>query len=228
MLPRTAVAACAGIGLIVVAAPAFAQDAQPAYVGASLGGFRVSADAVDGSSPAGGVVAGIGVTPWLDLEVDVVRPSRPVTRTYGGDALSLSFAEAGASPEEIERMGVWLRYDVRRDVSVSIGGAAIFHPPATGRVTPGFVIGVTNQRVRERRDYTPVRIGPGLDPNHPHAGPRAETGTRMLGALTIGANVAIRITRHVAIVPDLRYDYGSIGDEINNAWRSSVRVVWRF
>jgi len=29
-------------------------------------------------------------------------------------------------------------------------------------------------------------------------------------------------------VPDLRFDYGSIGDEINNALRSSVRVLWRF
>jgi hypothetical protein len=29
-------------------------------------------------------------------------------------------------------------------------------------------------------------------------------------------------------VPDVRYDYGSIGDEINNWLRPSVRLLWNF
>jgi hypothetical protein len=95
-------------------------------------------------------------------------------------------------------------------------------------VKPGLIVGVTNQRVRDRTDYTPVRVGPAVDPNHPYASPHAETSSGTEGALTIGANVAIAVTPHLFVVPDLRYDYGSIGDETNNALRSSIRVLWRF
>jgi hypothetical protein len=36
------------------------------------------------------------------------------------------------------------------------------------------------------------------------------------------------LTERLVIMPGLRYDYGSIGDEINNAFRAGVRVLWRF
>ena len=205
-------------------------DAQPRtrlYAGGGVGAFWVGADEVDGTSAAGSIVGGFAVTPWLDVEADVAFPASPFTRTYGGDALSLSFAPPGASREEIERFGIWLRYDKRREVTASISAVAIFHA-TSGTVKPGLVVGVTNQRVRDRTDYTPVRIGPAVDPNHPYASPRVETSSSTKGALTIGANVAIALTPHLSIVPDLRYDYGSIGDEVNNALRSSIRVLWRF
>jgi hypothetical protein len=205
-------------------------EAQPIgrlYAGAAIGAFWVGADEVDGTSVAGSILGGIALTPWFDVEVDVAFPTSPFTRTYGGDALSLSFASAGASREEIERFGIWLRYDKRREVTASISGVAIFHA-SSGTVKPGLIVGITNQRVRDRTDYTPVRIGPAVDPNNPYANPRTEASSGNEGALTIGANVAIAVTPHLFVVPDLRYDYGSIGDETNNALRSSVRVLWRF
>jgi hypothetical protein len=164
---------------------AVAQSNGRFYVGAGVGTFRVSADAVGGLSAAQSVVAGIGVTPWLDLEVDLALPTRSFSRTYGGDALSLSFAPAGASREEIERFGIWLRYDNRREVIASVSSVAIFHA-SSGRVRPGLVVGVTNQRVRDRTDYTPVRLGPAVDLTNPHASPRVETSSHTKGALTIG------------------------------------------
>jgi hypothetical protein len=205
-------------------------EAQPRarfYAGAAIGAFWVGTDEVDGTSAAGSILGGIAVTRWLDVEVDVAFPTSPFTRTYGGDALSLSFAPQGASREEIERFGIWLRYDKRREVTASFSGVAIFHA-SSGTVKPGLIVGVTNQRVRDRTDYTPVRVGPAVDPNHPYASPHAETSSGTEGALTIGANVAIAVTPHLFVVPDLRYDYGSIGDETNNALRSSIRVLWRF
>jgi len=36
------------------------------------------------------------------------------------------------------------------------------------------------------------------------------------------------VSPHLWVAPDVRYDYGSIGDEINNALRTTVRVGWRF
>ena len=61
-----------------------------------------------------------------------------------------------------------------------------------------------------------------------YARPHAEAGTRNIGALTVGVNVAVMITSRFGVVPDLRYDYGSIGDVTENSLRPSVRVLWRF
>ena len=51
---------------------------------------------------------------------------------------------------------------------------------------------------------------------------------RELGGLTIGGSVGFAVTRHLSVAPDLRYDCGSIGDEINGTLRTSVRVLWSF
>jgi hypothetical protein len=227
MQPLLRTIAASAVILIGARVPVEAQPGGRFYVGAAIGGFSVDADEVDGSSAAGSILGGFGVTQWLDVEVDVAFPSSTFTRTYGGDALSLSLAPRGASREELEHYGIWIRYDKQREVTASISTVAIFHR-SRGAVRPGFIVGVTNQRVRHRTDYTPVRVGPGVDPAYPYASPHAEAGSRTLGALTVGANVAIAVGPRLFVVPDLRYDYGSIGDEINNALRPSVRVLWRF
>jgi hypothetical protein len=225
---ETAIIGAGAMVLCVLPAPAFAQGSSRFYAGVSVGSFRVSADAVSGTSTAAGFLAGFRVTPWLDFEGEVARPFGPFTRSYGGDSLSTSSAPQGSSREELERLGIWLRYDNRRDVSPSFSGSALFHPPRRSRVTPALIVGVTNHRVRDRTDYTPTRVGSGVDPNNPYARPHAQSSTRILGALTVGANVAVAVTRHLSVVPDLRYDYGSIGDEINNSLRMSVRMIWNF
>jgi Outer membrane protein beta-barrel domain len=205
-----------------------AQPLSRFYVGGAAGVFSVDADAVSGRSASGGVAAGVAVKPWLDLEADLVIPTAAFTRTYGSDSLSLSFAPAGAPQEEHERLGVWTRFDTMREVTASVSGAAIFHAPVAHRVDIGFIAGVTAARVRDRYEYTPVRIGTGVDPSHPSVRARVETHARFIGAPTIGVNLGLSLTPHLTLVPDLRYDYGSIGDELNNTLRSSIRVLWHF
>ena len=211
------------------AALALAQPSNRGYLGASVGSLAVSADNVDGTSAAGGFVGGFRVRPWLDVEGELAIPSGSFTRSYGdADTLSMAFVGPGASEADRERNGIWLRYDHRREVAATISGVAVFHPSVRMRVTPGLIVGVTNHTVRDSTEYTPLRLGPGVDPANPNAQQRTERVTRNLGALTIGANAAIAVTGRLAVVPDLRYDYGSIGDEINNSLRMSVRVLWRF
>jgi hypothetical protein len=230
MLRRVFTITAAAIAVLnATAVPALAQPSNRGYVGASVGSFGLSADKAEGTSAAAGFVGGFRATPWLDVEGELAIPSSPFTRSYGdANTLSLAFGQPGASREELERSGIWLRYDHRREVAATFSGVAVFHPSQPMRVTPGLIVGVTNHRVRDSTVYTPLRIGPAVDPSNPNASPRTESGTRNLGALTVGANAAIAVTGRLAVVPDVRYDYGSIGDEINNSLRASVRVLWRF
>jgi len=210
----------------VCAASAHAQSPLRPYVGGSIGSFSVDADEVDGRSPAPGFVLGLAVSRLVDVEFEAMFPTDTFDRTT--TAISTSFAERGASREEIERLGVTTRYDRRREITANYSFVAVIHPAATSRVVPGLVAGVTVQRAHNSTRYTPISIPAGVDPNNSLILDGEERHTRNISAPTIGGQVAIRVTPHFHVVPDLRYDYGSIGDELNNALRLSVRGIWRF
>jgi hypothetical protein len=227
MTPRlSVVSAVLLVGVLAVGAPAGAQTRSRLYAGASIGSFSVSADAVDGRSVAGGVFGGVALSKYIDAEIEFVLPASDFTRSYTGT--SVSFAPPGASPAERERLSVVTRFDKAREVSSSLSAVVIFHPPATTRWTPGLIVGVSNQHVRDRALYTPLSIPEGVDPTNPSVIASSEDRSRNIGGPTFGANLAIALTPQLSIVPDVRYDYGSIGDEINNALRMSVRMSWRF
>jgi hypothetical protein len=227
MTTRVALVCAAILALQVAgAAHASAQSRLRPYVGGSLGSFSVSADEVDGGSAAAGLFGGVALSRYVDAEFEVMLPAETFTRSYTG--LSVSFAPPGAPRAEIERLGVITRFDKERDVASSVSAVVIIHPPLGRRLTPGFIVGVTNQRVRDQTVYTPVSIPDGVDPQHPAVVGRSESSTRNIGGPTVGANLAIAVTPQFSIVPDVRYDYGSIGDEINNSLRASIRVLWRF
>ena len=211
---------------ILAAAPATAQSRFHPYAGASIGSFSVTADQVDGRSLAGGLFGGFSLAKHVDLDVEFVLPADTFTRLYTGPGVS--FAGPEASYDEIVRRAVITRFDRSRDVTATLSVVVVLHPAPGKRLTPGLILGVTNHRVRDRTVYTPVSIPEGIDPQHPSVVASIETHSRNLGGPTIGANLAIALTRQLSIVPDVRYDYGSIGDEINNSFRTSVRMQWRF
>jgi Outer membrane protein beta-barrel domain len=210
----------------VLPARAVAQTPSPFYVGGSVGAFSVSGDNVDDRAPAVGVVGGAAVKPWLDVEAEFLIPTGDFKRSYTG--ISQTFAPPGSSFAEIERLGVVTRFDKTRHVDATISVLAVFHPRVTGRWTPALIAGVTNHRVQDRAVYTPVSVPESVDPGDPSRRVREEHSTRNIGGPTIGASLRIAITQRLAVVPDLRYDYGSIGDEINNTLRTSIRFLWSF
>ena len=130
---------------------------------------------------------------------------------------------------ELERLSVITRFDKEREVTASLSGVVVIHPPAGQRVTPGLIVGVTNQRARDRTILY-ADVDPGRRRSAASVGRRAH---RIVVAQhrrpdRRARNLAIALTPHLSIVPDVRYDYGSIGDEINNTLRTSVRLQWRF
>jgi hypothetical protein len=210
----------------LAASPAQAQQAPRFYTGMGIGTLSVSADAVDGGSFATTIAGGLSVARYLDVEVELVLPADDITTS--DTAPSVSFAPPGASPAERDRLSVVTRFDRSRDVTSSLSAAVVLRPARGKRVTPGVIIGVFSQRVRDSVVYTPVSIPDGVDPAHPAVAARREDTTRTFGGPTIGGQVDIAVTPRLSVVPDVRYDYGSIGDEINNALRASVRVLFRF
>jgi hypothetical protein len=207
------------------AALAFAQEPR-GYIGASVSAFRVHADEVDGVRPAPGVGGGFALSPFVDLEMEAAWPSGEFTRSYSG--VSVSFAPPGSSFDEIQRQGVVTRYDKRREVSVHVSAVAVIHPAGPRRFRPGLIAGVASQRVRDETVYTTLSLPDGVDPQHPAIPRGVEQSARNIGGPTIGGQLAITVSRRVRVVPDVRFDYGSIGDEINNTWRSSLRIYWVF
>jgi hypothetical protein len=214
------------IALLACASPAGAQSGLRPYAGGSVGTFAVSADEAEGTSASGGFFAGVALAKYADVELDVVVPTSSFTRSYTGT--SVSFAPPGASLAERDRLSVITRFDKERDVSASLSAVVVIHPPVGQRLTPGLILGVTSQRARDRTVYTPISIPEGIDAQQPAVVGRTESSARHIGGPTIGGQLAIAVTPRLSIVPDVRYDYGSIGDEINNTLRVSARVQWRF
>jgi hypothetical protein len=203
-----------------------AQAIGRPYIGVIVGAHHEDADRVNGTTSAVGITAGLRLKA-LGVEIDVARPGAELSREHTGT--SISFAGPGASRQEIERLAVVTRFTQARRILSTVSAGVAYYVPASGRWRPRLFLGVTNHRARERTELAHLSIPDGIDPERVRkAMPDQAPFIRNLGALTMGGSVGFAVTRHLSIAPDVRYDYGSIGDEINNALRTSVRVLWSF
>jgi hypothetical protein len=220
------VAVAAGL-VIGPATSTSAQTMRRGHVAAILGAYHVDSDHVDGTSPNIGVAGGVRLTSRWDAEVEIVRSTGRLFREYTGK--SPSFAPLGSSREEIERLAVTTRYSYERRVLHTISGGVVFHGRSRGRWAPVFYAGVTNHHVLDVTSRVPIQFPEGVDPNKlARIVPEEGRDVRNLGALTGGIGVSVALTPHLSLVPDLRIDYGSIGDEIENAIRPAIRLAWSF
>lgn len=208
---------------VAAAAPANAQTLSRVYAGALVGGYSTDADHVDGSVPSVGVTSGMQVQPWLDIEVDVTCPEGLLTREYTGR--SMSFTGPGP-PEQF----VLTRFIKERRIASVISAGVVLHPSLPiRRLTPRVFAGVVNHRLRDRTVLEHLYLPPGVTLEQVNrAAPGDNWRTRNIGGPTFGGSLAIEITRHLTVAPDVRYDYRSIGDEINNMLRTSIHVLWNF
>lgn len=202
-----------------------AQTTRRGHVAAIAGIYRADSDHVDGTSPSVGMAAGVRLTTRWDAEVEVVRSDGRLFRQYTGK--SPSFAAPGSSLEEFERFAVTSEYSYERRVLSTVSAGVVFHARSRGRWTPLFYAGVTNHHVIDVRRVVPIAFPEGVDPDKlARVVPQGGRSVRNLGALTGGVGVNVALTPHLSVVPDLRIDYGSIGDEIENAFRPSIRMKW--
>jgi hypothetical protein len=224
---RTVLAVAATVALCVGAATtASAQTRLRPYVGASFGSFSLDTEDVDGRSASAGLLAGVTVSRFVDVEVDAVFPTGSFTRHFTG--VLVSFAPQGSTREEIERFGVVSESEWRHDIRAVVSTVAIIHPATKARAVPALVAGVTFRRTQATFRSRPLVIPAGVNPQHPSVAAQEDRRTKTESSPTIGGQVAIRVAPRLHVVPDVRFDYNSLGDEINNALRTSVRAVVTF
>jgi len=214
------------VALLGWAVPASSQPFRDVSIAAAIGALSMDTDAVSGTGPVLGISAVLPLQPFLDLEAEVARSGR---FTRQSDGSSVSFAPPRSSRDEIERLSVLTRFINQRE-SRWLGSIGVtFHPPRAMRIEPRLFVGLTGHQVFDTRELQTLRLPPGVTQEQvDRLMPGDPPWSRNVGGLTVGGSVRIALTSRVWVAPDLRYDYGSIGDEINNALRTTARVGWRF
>lgn len=198
------------------------------YAGGTAGASRIMADEVKGGSPSAGAVIGLRLTPAFSVEADVSRGLRKVTRTYEGTFIS--FAERGASREEIERQAVHRRWHNEWSPTMNLAALAVWRSTSPSRVHPAVYAGVTVARYDEVYSSVVTAL-PDVVPiaaDHANLLPQRQSINRTRGGLTGGFMVPITITGALSVAPELRYTYGSIGDEKHNVLRAGLRILLGF
>lgn len=207
---------------------ASAQGTSRWYAGGTAGASRIMADEVKGGSPTAGAVIGLRLTPAFSIEADVSRGFRKVTRTYEGTFIS--FAAPGASREEIERQAVHRRFHTEWSPAMNLAALGVLRSASRSRVRPAVYAGVTLARYDEVYSSVVTAL-PDVVPiaaDHPNLLPQRQSISRTRGGLTGGFMVPITIAGALSVAPEVRYTYGSIGDEKHNMLRAGVRVLWGF
>lgn len=212
--------------LVCAAAPASGQPARGLSIAASAGTLTMDADFVSGSRQLFGVAASLPLKPFLEIEGELARSGR-FARQYDGS--SVSFAPPGSPREDVERLSVLTRFTHRRQ-SRWLGSLGVaFRSPRATRVQPRLFLGLTGHQVVDVSETATLRLPPGVTQEEvDRTMPGDHPWSRNVGGLTVGGSVRVALGRRIWIAPDARYDYGSIGDEINNAVRMTLRAGWQF
>lgn len=230
MTPRTVprFAPCFAAALLITAAPAAAQPRERGSVSIVSGALTAFADQVDGTVPTVGVAATWPLKPWIDLEGEFATATGTHRREYTG--WLTSFAPLGSPRDVVEANAVITRTINERKTDWLFSVGVVLHSSRPElRVRPQLYLGLTGHHVHDHRRLEHLVLPPGVTlADVERRLPPQPPWHRNLGGLTAGVGVVIALTDRLAVVPDVRYDYGSIGDEINNALRSTVRVRWRF
>jgi hypothetical protein len=208
---------------------AHGQSAGRLYAGATLSAQYVSADDVDsGGISSAGAAVGFRLTPAFSIEVEANAGGGELTRVYSG--WFVSFAGPGASREEIERLAPTMQSNTSWTPGFGWSVLGMWRSTHPGRVGAAIFGGITSTRYSERRTLTVLDIPAAVDVTEAdlHRMMPDSQVSRSRGGLTGGVLVPIRLTQHLSVAPEVRYTYGSFGDEIYTTFRGGVRLMWGF
>jgi hypothetical protein len=224
---RTVIVACAIAAFWPTAAIA---QVHRFYVSA-LGGIDAGARGPisGGSLPTIGGTAGLRLSEGWSLEAEIERGFH--TQERSGQGLWFSRAAVGATREEIERNGVYARFDRAERTELGWSAVAVWTSRSAGRLNGSLFGGVSSRRFAIRTRRTVTSIGPGVDPSptNPDLQPGDETRAIVGGGLTGGFRVLMRLTPTLTAGPEIRYTFGLITDDYSySVVRLTGRLIWSF
>jgi hypothetical protein len=169
-------------------------------------GFENSAS---GNATVTGLAARVMLTSRVGIDGDLTTTSSRITRSYEGTFIS--YAQAGASREEIERMGVVARRDLHYVPGLG-GSLALTGRTKVDGVTLVFRIGGAARRYVETSDITILRVPEGIDPRLPEQTIRDERRETIRSGILFGVDAPMRVTRHIHVAPEFRAVLGGTPD----------------
>jgi opacity protein-like surface antigen len=208
--------------VLLLTTSAHAQQSR-VYLGITLGSHHEHTDSLSGTGPAIGAVGGVRVNRNWAIEAEISRPTSLYVRERTGKPVSFATTLA-----DFDRLAPTVRTRHTRDVTAAMSVGAVYQPQVHPRVQPRLFMGVSNRSVRDRESYDILALPEGVTQEQAARAFRPSANSRQMGGVSLGAGVGITLTPHLSVAPEFRYDYGSIGDHIDNALRSSARLAWSF
>ncbi len=219
------------LALVVAAFAAAEAQGNRVYLGAATGVNGGSRGPVDVGSvwTAGGVV-GIRLSGAWSVEFEGDRGFGTSER-QDGESFWISYAQPGASRDEIDRLAVRARF-VRIDNARSgFSAHVVWKSREPGRLNAALYGGVSQRNFDKRviRTITHVPDDPRIPLNDPNVRDDDSTRTITGGGLTGGVMVLARMTDSLTVAPDFRLTLGLITDDSPYKLLSGgVRLMWAF
>lgn len=209
--------------MALCASEASAQVAPSLEVGAIV---RVDRVQVEGDLAGPMAVAGVSVRQRvrksLSIEGEITRANGTLSRHYSGSFVS--FAPAGSSPADVERLAPTARRDRHYVPGWGGGAALVWRGALSPRVDMGLKLGVAGRRYVETSAYTILTIPPELDEAQVRAAFIDERHSTSRGGVWFGLDAPIRVTARLRVIPEARVILGP--RQVGNAhreWSLGVR-----
>jgi hypothetical protein len=228
-----------GVVLIVTAVPALAtpQTTTKFDVGPVVRAEQIGVEGVTQVMAVFGVAASARLSRIWGLEGEIAQ-SDGREFSHSREGISESFAPAGATWAEVERLGVLARW--RYGYRPGLGGTVAVTARGTlNRHTDLlFRLGLATRSYTQSYEYSVLSIPDGIDPRR-LAGHSFGNGERsgnpyvektQRGGLLMGAEVPIRIGTRLSVAPEVRYVYGGSArfDDKHQEVGLGVRAGWAF
>lgn len=194
---------------------------------------RVDRVYIEGGASGSTAVAGLQTTFRISrtfgVEAEVTGAQNRIDRSYEGHFVSYT-TELHPSREEFERLAPTARRSLGYAPGAGWSVAATARGSMTPRVSLGAKAGVSARRYLETSSYTILSIPTGVDPARVARDFQNSASRRTRGGLLLGVDVAVAITPHIVVGPEIRFVYSGparVGDK-HRELGLGLRGAWRF
>jgi hypothetical protein len=217
--------------LLVPIAVASVAGAQPrVYVGATT-----AVDAGErGNIPGGtvpwvGALIGVALSDSWSVELEIERGFM-TTHTGSGEAVLISFPPTrNPTREEIELYGIRTRDERTQTAGAGWAAHTVWRSREPGRVNGGLLAGVSGRVYDAELVRTTTFVSPLIDLPPGYRLPDEQSTRRMVGwGLDGGLVIVVRITKQLALEPEVRVAAGLITNDRYLVFRAGLRTTWRF